>query len=141
MAIESVAVIGAGTMGNGIAQVFAHKGFPVTMIDIKQEFVDKGAAAIDKSLSRLIKKERITEAEKGEILGRVTTSTKLAEAGSADLVVEAIFEDFEVKKKVAYGYNRAGKKVAEVPITEPPQMRQSYDRRRDGTAPPRRRRC
>ena len=53
MAIEKVAVIGAGTMGNGIAQVFAAKGFSVTMIDIKEEFVQKGVAAIDKSLSRL----------------------------------------------------------------------------------------
>ena len=112
MAIESVAVIGAGTMGNGIAQVFAHKGFPVTMIDIKQEFVDKGVAAIDKSLSRLIKKERITEAEKGEILGRVTTSIKLADAASAGLVVEAIFEDFEVKRKVFEELDKAcGKQV------------------------------
>ena len=53
MAIEKVAVVGAGTMGNGIAQVFAAKGFSVTMIDIKDEFVQKGVAAIDKSLSRL----------------------------------------------------------------------------------------
>ncbi|MCK4237076.1 MAG: 3-hydroxybutyryl-CoA dehydrogenase, partial [Candidatus Krumholzibacteria bacterium] len=53
MDIKNVAVIGAGTMGNGIAQVFAYHGFPVTMIDIKKEFLDRGMAAIDKSLSRL----------------------------------------------------------------------------------------
>ena len=112
MAIKSVAVIGAGTMGNGIAQLFAHQGFPVTMIDIKQEFLDRGTAAIDKSLSRLIKKEKITEDEKKEILGRVTTSTKLADAASAGLVVEAIFEDFEVKKKVFEELDKAcGEKV------------------------------
>ena len=100
MAIEKVAVIGAGTMGNGIAQVFAHKGFPVTMIDIKDEFVQRGAAAIDKSLSRLVKKEKITEDEKKEILGRVSTSTELSAAADADLVVEAVFEDFDVKTKI-----------------------------------------
>ena len=112
MAIKSVAVIGAGTMGNGIAQLFAHQGFPVTMIDIKQEFLDRVTAAIDKSLSRLIKKEKITEDEKKEILGRVTTSTKLADAASAGLVVEAIFEDFEVKKKVFEELDKAcGEKV------------------------------
>ena len=100
MAIEKVAVIGAGTMGNGIAQVFAHRGFSVTMIDIKEEFVQKGAAAIDKSLSRLVKKEKISEEDKKEILGRVSTSTELSAAADAGLVIEAVFEDFDVKAKI-----------------------------------------
>ncbi len=100
MAIEKVAVIGAGTMGNGIAQVFAHKGFSVTMIDIKDEFVQKGFAAIDKSLSRLVKKEKISEDDKKEILGRVSTSTELSAAADAGLVIEAVFEDFDVKTKI-----------------------------------------
>jgi 3-hydroxybutyryl-CoA dehydrogenase len=100
MAIEKVAVIGAGTMGNGISQVFAHSGFTVVMIDIKDEFVQKGLAAIDKSLGRLVKKETITEDQKKEILGRVSVSTKLADAAKADLVVEAVFEAFDVKTKI-----------------------------------------
>jgi 3-hydroxybutyryl-CoA dehydrogenase len=100
MAIEKVAVIGAGTMGNGIAQVFAHNGFSVTMIDIKDEFVKKGVAAIDKSLGRLVKKEKITGDDKAAILGRITTSTELSAAKDADLVVEAVFEDFDVKVKI-----------------------------------------
>jgi len=100
MAIEKVAVIGAGTMGNGIAQVFAHRGFSVTMIDIKEEFVQKGVAAIDKSLSRLVKKEKISEEDKKEILGRVSTSTELSAAADAGLVIEAVFEDFDVKAKI-----------------------------------------
>jgi len=100
MAIERVAVIGAGTMGNGIVQVFAHKGFSVTMIDIKDEFVQKGVAAIDKSLSRLVKKEKISEDDKKEILGRVSTSTELSAAADAGLVIEAVFEDFDVKTKI-----------------------------------------
>ncbi len=100
MAIEKVAVIGAGTMGNGIAQVFAAKGFSVMMIDIKDEFVQKGVAAIDKSLSRLVKKEKISEDAKNEILGRVSTSTELSAAKDAGLVIEAVFEDFDVKTKI-----------------------------------------
>jgi 3-hydroxybutyryl-CoA dehydrogenase len=100
MAIKKVAVIGAGTMGNGIAQVFAHNGFPVTMIDIKKEFVDRGMAAIEGSLSRLVKKEVIEETDKGKIMGRITTSTALKDAASADLIIEAIFEDFNAKTKV-----------------------------------------
>ena len=100
MAIEKVAVIGAGTMGNGIAQVFAQKGFSVTMIDIKDEFVQKGVAAIDKSLSRLVKKEKISEDEKNVILGRVSTSTELSAAADTGLVIEAVFEDFDVKTKI-----------------------------------------
>ncbi|MCU0639817.1 MAG: 3-hydroxybutyryl-CoA dehydrogenase [Candidatus Krumholzibacteria bacterium] len=100
MAIEKVAVIGAGTMGNGIAQVFAQHGFQVTMIDIKKEFVERGLAAIDKNLSRLVAKEKITEADKGNILGNVAISTNLRDAAACGLVVEAIFEDFEAKAAI-----------------------------------------
>ncbi len=112
MAIKKVAVIGAGTMGNGIAQVFAQNGYPVIMIDIKKEFIDKGLAAIEKSLSRLIKKEVIDEATKSEIVKRITTSTKLDAASGADLVIEAVFESFEVKEQVFKELDRAcGKKT------------------------------
>jgi 3-hydroxybutyryl-CoA dehydrogenase len=97
MAVKKVAVIGAGTMGNGIAQVFAHNGFPVIMIDIKDEFLDRGMAAVDKSLSRLVKKEIIDEAGKKEILSRIETSSDLGAAAEADLVIEAVFESFDVK--------------------------------------------
>lgn len=100
MAIEKIAVIGAGTMGNGIAQVFAQHGFQVTMIDIKKEFVDRGLAAIDKNLSRLIAKEKITETDKKSILGNVAISTNLSDAAACGLVVEAIFEDFDAKAAI-----------------------------------------
>jgi 3-hydroxybutyryl-CoA dehydrogenase len=100
MDVKKIAVIGAGTMGNGIAQVFAQRGYPVVMIDIKDEFVQRGIAAVEKSLSRLVKKEAITEAAKGEILGRVKGSTSLKDASSADLVIEAVLEDFGMKTKV-----------------------------------------
>ena len=100
MDVKRIAVIGAGTMGNGIAQVFAQRGYPVVMIDIKDSFVERGIAAIDKSLSRLVKKEAISEAVKAEALGRVKGSTNIKDASSADLVVEAILEDFAIKTKV-----------------------------------------
>jgi 3-hydroxybutyryl-CoA dehydrogenase len=100
MEVKKIAVIGAGTMGNGIAQVFAQRGYPVVMIDIKDSFVERGIAAIDKSLSRLVKKEAITEAAKAEVLGRVKGSTNIKDAASADLVVEAVLEDFAMKTKV-----------------------------------------
>lgn len=100
MEVKKVAVIGAGTMGNGIAQVFAQHGYPVVMIDIKDEFVRKGIGAVDKSLARLVKKEAITEAAKAEVLGRIAGSTSLKDAASADLVIEAVLEDFGAKTKV-----------------------------------------
>jgi 3-hydroxybutyryl-CoA dehydrogenase len=100
MEVKKIAVIGAGTMGNGIAQVFAHRGYPVVMVDIKDSFVERGIAAIEKSLARLVKKETITEAVKAEVLGRVTGSTNLKDAAGADLVVEAVLEDFAMKTKV-----------------------------------------
>ncbi|MCK4351380.1 MAG: NAD(P)-binding domain-containing protein, partial [Candidatus Krumholzibacteria bacterium] len=97
MAVKKVAVIGAGTMGNGITQVFAHNGFPVIMIDVKDEFLERGMAALDKSLSRLVKKEIIDEEGKKEIIGRIETSSNLKAAADADLVIEAVFESFDVK--------------------------------------------
>jgi 3-hydroxybutyryl-CoA dehydrogenase len=100
MQMKSIAVIGAGTMGNGIAQVFAHHGYPVAMIDIKDEFVQRGMAAVEKSLARLVKKEAIDEKAKADVLGRIKGSTRLKDAASADLVVEAVLEDFSTKTKV-----------------------------------------
>jgi 3-hydroxybutyryl-CoA dehydrogenase len=100
MAIKNVAVIGAGTMGNGIAQVFAQRGYAVTMIDMKDEFIKRGVAAIGKSLDRLIKKEKITADDKTSILGNITTSTDVGDVKNADIVVEAIFEDLKVKTEL-----------------------------------------
>jgi len=100
MEVKKVAVIGAGTMGNGIAQVFAHHGYPVVMIDIKDEFVRRGLGAIEKSLARLVKKEVIDEKTKDDVLARIKGSTNPKEAASSDLVVEAALEDFAVKTKI-----------------------------------------
>ncbi|MBU8920664.1 MAG: 3-hydroxybutyryl-CoA dehydrogenase [Bacteroidales bacterium] len=100
MAIEKVAIIGAGTMGNGIAQVFAFHGYEVLMIDIKDSFVERGISAVDKSLGRLVKKEKITEEVKAEVLGRIKGSTDLKSAGDCQLIVEAVFEDFDAKTAI-----------------------------------------
>jgi len=98
MEIKKVIVYGAGTMGNGIAQVCAANGFEVTMVDIAQNFVDKGMAAIGKSLGRLVKKEKIDQAKADEILGRITPSVE--RVYDADIVIEAILEKEELKKEL-----------------------------------------
>ncbi len=99
--MQNITVIGAGTMGNGIAHVFAMKGFDVTLVDIAQEALDKGMATINKNLDRMLSKERITEADKTATLARIKTHTNLAEAvADADLVVEAATENIDLKLKI-----------------------------------------
>jgi 3-hydroxybutyryl-CoA dehydrogenase len=98
--VKNVAVIGAGTMGNGITQVFAQSGFAVTMIDIKDEFLQRGMGAIEKSLDRMIKKEKITADDKAKVIGNIKTSTNLADTAGCQLVIEAINEDAELKRTV-----------------------------------------
>ncbi|RKX18260.1 MAG: 3-hydroxybutyryl-CoA dehydrogenase [Candidatus Zixiibacteriota bacterium] len=98
--IKKVSVIGCGTMGNGISQVFAQKGYDVHLIDIKQEFLDKSIATIGKSLDRMIKKEKITEDDKKSILNRIKTSTKLESAKDSQLVIEAVTENLGIKLKI-----------------------------------------
>ena len=97
MGIEKIAVLGAGLMGNGIAQVAACAGYSVVMIDIKQEYVEAGLAAIEKSLVRLVAKERMTQTDADEALALVSVSTEKSAAADADLVVEAIPEIPELK--------------------------------------------
>ena len=97
MSIEKIAVLGAGQMGNGITQVAACAGYEVTMIDIKQEFVDKGMATIEKSLSKLVSKERMSQADADAARSRISGATERSAAADADLVVEAIPEIPELK--------------------------------------------
>jgi 3-hydroxybutyryl-CoA dehydrogenase len=95
-----IGVIGAGTMGNGIAQTAASKGFDVVMCDIQQDFVDLGVQNISKSLDRFIKKETLTENGKNEILSRIKTATKLEDLNDCSLIVEAATENFDIKKQI-----------------------------------------
>jgi 3-hydroxybutyryl-CoA dehydrogenase len=97
---EIIGIIGAGTMGNGIAQTAAASGFEVIMCDIRQDYVDKGFQNISKSLDRFIKKETMTEAEKAEILGRIKITTNIEDLEDCTLIVEAATENFEIKKQI-----------------------------------------
>jgi 3-hydroxybutyryl-CoA dehydrogenase len=100
MEVKVFGVVGAGQMGNGIAHVAAASGLQVIMSDIKQEFVDKGLSTIDKNLGRAVAKGKMTEDEKASILARIKPSTNLGDFSQADFVVEAVLEDFEIKKSV-----------------------------------------
>ena len=100
MKLSRVAVIGAGQMGNGIAQVFAQAGYQVTMIDIVPEAIDKGIATIEKSLGKFVEKGKISAEQKAAILGRISTSLSMEDAASAQFVVEAVVENADVKAKV-----------------------------------------
>ena len=93
-------VVGAGTMGNGIAQVFAMQGHEVVLVDIDEVSLEKGLVAIGTSLGRLVKKEKITAGEAEEIKARVRSSNALADLADAELVVEAVVEDLGVKRAV-----------------------------------------
>ncbi|MEM8928944.1 MAG: 3-hydroxybutyryl-CoA dehydrogenase [Bacteroidota bacterium] len=96
--MKNVAVIGAGTMGNGIAHVFAQNGYKVNLVDISGVSLEKGMATISKNLDRMVAKERITEADKSSTLNNIATFTDLENGVSdSDLVVEAATEDLELK--------------------------------------------
>ncbi len=97
---KQLAVIGAGLMGSGIAQVSAAAGYDVVLRDVTPQAIARGVAGIEKSLARFVAKGRITREDADATLGRITTTTDLGAAGSADVVVEAVFEDIEVKHAV-----------------------------------------
>jgi len=100
MEIKVLGVIGAGQMGSGIAQVAASSGLSVILNDIKDEFVEKGFAAIEKSLGRMVKKEKISEEDQKAILGRIEGSTSLGDMSRADFVVEAATENEDLKLRI-----------------------------------------
>ena len=97
---EVFGVIGAGTMGHGIAQVAARAGFDVVMRDVAEDFLGRGMMAIDKNLQRDVDKERLSGEEKRAIIGRIKTTTDLASLSDAIIVVEAVTEDLVVKTEV-----------------------------------------
>ncbi|MCT8339984.1 3-hydroxybutyryl-CoA dehydrogenase [Flavobacteriaceae bacterium TK19130] len=99
--MNTIAVIGAGTMGNGIAHTFAQNGYTVNLIDISQDSLDRGMGTISKNLDRMVAKEKISTSDKEETLGNITTYTDLKEGVSkADLVVEAATENVDLKLKI-----------------------------------------
>ncbi|WP_026896007.1 3-hydroxyacyl-CoA dehydrogenase NAD-binding domain-containing protein, partial [Clostridiisalibacter paucivorans] len=95
-----VCVLGAGTMGSGIAQTFAQSGHEVVIRDLKQEFLDKGVATITKNLDRAVSKGKLTEEARNDIRARITITTELKDIKDVDLVVEAAVENMDIKKKI-----------------------------------------
>jgi len=105
--MKSVTVVGAGTMGNGIAHVFAQYGFSVTLHDVKQEFIDRGVATIRGNLDRQIKKGTITDEQKSQILARIKTTLSLQDAcAGTELVVEAATEHDATKKQLFRDFDK-----------------------------------
>jgi 3-hydroxybutyryl-CoA dehydrogenase len=100
MSIKKVGVLGCGLMGAGIAQTAAAAGFTTVVREVAEEFLNKGLASIDKSLSRMVKKERITEEQKAEILGRLSGTTKASDLADCDIVIEAVTENLDVKREI-----------------------------------------
>jgi 3-hydroxybutyryl-CoA dehydrogenase len=98
--IKTVAVLGAGTMGNGIAHVFARAGYSVILRDVEERFLQRGLETIGKNLDREVKKGKLTEAEKPQVLGRIKPVTEFASIAAADFVVEAVPEKLEIKRTV-----------------------------------------
>jgi 3-hydroxybutyryl-CoA dehydrogenase len=108
--MQHITVVGAGTMGNGIAHVFAQSGYNVALVDIQQEYLDKALATINKNLDRQVKKESITEEQKQATIARITASTDLAAAiANADLIVEAASENLETKKQLFRTFDSGSK--------------------------------
>lgn len=98
--VKDIAVIGGGTMGNGVAHVFAQNGFETLLVDVKSEYLDRALAVIKKNLERQAKKGTISPGNISETLARIRPTVKLEEAEKADLVIEAVFEDIAVKKEI-----------------------------------------
>jgi 3-hydroxybutyryl-CoA dehydrogenase len=100
MNIRTVGVIGAGTMGNGIAQVFAQSGFNVTLVDVAQPMLDRARGSIEKSLGKFVEKGKLSAADRDAALGRLTATSSLDDLTAADYVVEAIVENAEAKRSL-----------------------------------------
>ncbi|EMR73571.1 3-Hydroxybutyryl-CoA dehydrogenase [Thermoplasmatales archaeon SCGC AB-539-N05] len=125
MIVKKIGVIGAGQMGHGIALVSAQAGFDVILRDIKDEFVKKGLGKIERFLDRSIEKEKLTVDDKKRIMGKIKGTTKLEDLKDAELVVEAIFENVEVKKELFRDLDKICKKdcvlasnTSTIPITD-----------------------
>src|SRR5512140_3756514 len=100
MTIKTIGVIGAGTMGNGIAQVFAQSGFSVILVDVAQPMLDRAKSTIEKSLGKFVEKGKLTAPDRDAILGRLTTGCEMDDFADVDHVVEAIAESVDAKRSV-----------------------------------------
>ncbi len=100
MEIKTIGVVGAGSMGSGIAQIAAAAGYNVLMMDVEEKFIARAQGGIDKFLAKSVEKGKMTADAKSALLGRIKGTTKMADLKDVDYVVEAVFEDIELKKKV-----------------------------------------
>jgi len=100
MTIKKVNIIGAGVMGMGIGQALAQQGFESTICDLEKPLLEKGLAKVRQNLESLVKKEKITAEEANKIISRIKTTTKVEDIAAADMIIEAVFESMDVKKKV-----------------------------------------
>ncbi|MCX5807010.1 MAG: 3-hydroxyacyl-CoA dehydrogenase NAD-binding domain-containing protein [Proteobacteria bacterium] len=112
MVIKTIGVLGAGTMGNGIAQIAAQAGYDVVLCDIEDKFVQNGLKNIDKFLSKSVEKGKITADVKATIMGKIKGTTNIADMKDADFVVEAVLEEMDLKKKVFKQLDEITKKEA-----------------------------
>jgi 3-hydroxybutyryl-CoA dehydrogenase len=112
MEVKKVGVVGAGTMGNGIAHVFAMAGYDVILTDVSDDLLDRALAKITKNLDRMVKKEKIAEADKDAALKKITKTADIKSVADCDLVIEAITEDIAIKEKVFKGLDSACKEGA-----------------------------
>jgi len=118
MEVKKVCVLGAGAMGSGIAQVCATAGYEVWVRDIKQEFLDRGKAAIEKNLQRAVSKGKMTEEKANEIMSRIHFTLEMEEAvKDADLVIEAVPEIMDLKKQVFAEVQKYASQNASLPAT------------------------
>lgn len=100
MQLKKIGIIGAGTMGNGIAHVFAKSGYSVTLVEVEQRFLDRGLGAISKNLDREVAKNKITAEQKSAALGRIRGSLSRKDLAQCDFVIEAATENFDVKAEI-----------------------------------------
>jgi 3-hydroxybutyryl-CoA dehydrogenase len=112
MEVKKVGVVGAGTMGNGIAHVFAVSGYDVVLMDVEESFLERAIAVITKNLDRMIKKEKITEADKKAALSKIRKTISIKDMADCDIVIEAATEDYAIKQKIFKGLDSICKKGA-----------------------------
>jgi 3-hydroxybutyryl-CoA dehydrogenase len=120
--IRQVGVLGAGTMENGIAQVFATAGYPVTMHDLNRQFLQRGLATITKSLDRLMARGKLTDENRDGTLARIPPTTEMNDLAQCDIVVEAISENFDLKARVIQAASRNPERVIGMHFFNPVPM-------------------
>ncbi len=132
MEIKKIGVLGAGTMGHGIAQVLAQNGYDVIIRDIEEDLLEKGISSIERSLNKAIEKDKITESEKNRTLDRIETTVDLEDLQDCELIIEAIVENADIKKEVFQNLDNIcpeetifASNTSTIPITE---MASSTDR-------------